>query len=107
MWQETRLNLQTGAFGDPNAITTLILFWSKMEKLHYPGAGETKRYLEEQQKQQQMQQQMMQAQRMQLAQMQAQQAQANEGMRETADVQAIMAQAKQDAARDAISKRRK
>ena len=106
MWQETRLNLQTGAFGDPNAITTLILFWAKMEKLHYPGAGETKRYLEEQQKQQQMQQQMMQAQRMQLAQMQAQQAQANEGMRETADVQAIMAQAKQDAARDAINKRR-
>lgn len=45
MWQETRLNLQQGAFGDPKAAETLVLFWSKMEELHYPGAGETKRYL--------------------------------------------------------------
>ena len=47
MWQETRMNLQSGAFGDPTQIQTLILFWSKMELLHYPGAGETKSYLEE------------------------------------------------------------
>lgn len=47
MWQETRMNLQTGAFGDPANPKTLILFWTKMEMLHYPGAGETKRYLEE------------------------------------------------------------
>lgn len=47
MWQETRLNLQTGAFGDPAQLTTLILFWTKMEQLHYPGAGETRSYLEE------------------------------------------------------------
>lgn len=47
MWQETRMNLQTGAFGDPAATETLILFWSKMEELHYPGAGSTKKYLEE------------------------------------------------------------
>ena len=47
MWQETRLNLQTGAFGDPANPRTLILFWTKMELLHYPGAGETRRYLEE------------------------------------------------------------
>ena len=57
MWQETRMNLQTGAFGDPASLTTLILFWSKMEQLHYPGAGETKRFLEEE-RAQQMQQQM-------------------------------------------------
>lgn len=57
MWQETRMNLQTGAFGDPASLTTLILFWSKMEQLHYPGAGETKRFLEEE-RSQQMQQQM-------------------------------------------------
>lgn len=56
MWQETRMNLQTGAFGDPAAIETLILFWSKMEMLHYPGASETKRYLEERLKAQQAQQ---------------------------------------------------
>lgn len=48
MWQETRLNLQTGAFGDPSNPETLILFWTKMEQLHYPGAGETRQYLEEQ-----------------------------------------------------------
>lgn len=47
MWQETRMNLQTGAFGDPRQIETLILFWSKMEELHYPGAGATRKYLEE------------------------------------------------------------
>lgn len=47
MWQETRLNLQTGAFGDPSRTDTLILFWSKMEELHYPGASTTKKYLEE------------------------------------------------------------
>ena len=47
MWQETRMNLQTGAFGDPSQLQTLILFWTKMELLHYPGAGETRAYLEE------------------------------------------------------------
>jgi len=47
MWQETRMNLQTGAFGDPTSYETLILFWTKMELLHYPGAGETRAYLEE------------------------------------------------------------
>lgn len=53
MWQETRMNLQTGAFGDPAATETLILFWSKMEELHYPGAGSTRKYLEERLKAQQ------------------------------------------------------
>lgn len=53
MWQETRMNLQTGAFGDPTALETLILFWSKMEELHYPGAGQTKTRLEERLQQQQ------------------------------------------------------
>lgn len=47
MWQETRMNLQTGAFGDPKATETLILFWDKMEQLHYPGAASTKQYLED------------------------------------------------------------
>ena len=67
MWQETRMNLQTGAFGDPTNIKTLILFWTKMEQLHYPGAGDTRSYLEEElQRQMEMQQaQMMQQQQMQ------------------------------------------
>lgn len=47
MWQETRMNFQTGAFGDPANLETLILFWKKMEMLHYPGAGETRVMLEE------------------------------------------------------------
>lgn len=47
MWQETRANLQAGAFGDPTQLDTLIMFWRKMELLHYPGAGDTLRYLED------------------------------------------------------------
>jgi len=46
MWQETRMNLQQGAFGKPTELKTLILFWSKMELLHYPGAADTKSFLE-------------------------------------------------------------
>lgn len=53
MWQETRMNFQSGAFGDPTQLQTLILFWTKMELLHYPGAGETRTYLEEEMKRQQ------------------------------------------------------
>lgn len=41
------MNLQTGAFGDPSQTETLVLFWAKMEELHYPGAGTTKAFLEE------------------------------------------------------------
>lgn len=53
------MNLQTGAFGDPAATETLILFWGKMEMLHYPGAAHTKKYLEDRlQREQQMQMQM-------------------------------------------------
>ena len=77
-----------------------------MEQLHYPGAGDTRAYLEEEmQRQMQMQQmQMMQQQAMQQAQMaqQAQQAvpQQQPGLdRQTA--QAIMAKAREDAARAA------
>ena len=87
MWQETRLNLQTGAFGDPGNLETLILFWRKMEQLHYPDAGQTKMYLEQQlERQRQMQAQMM-AQQQQMA-------------------QQAQAQARQDAARAAFEQRR-
>ena len=47
MWQETRQNLSAGAFGDPQDIETLLLFWGKMEELHYPGANATKKFLED------------------------------------------------------------
>ena len=47
LWQENRMNLQTGAFGDPASTDTLILFWKKMEEDHYPGASDTLKHLEE------------------------------------------------------------
>lgn len=49
MWQETRQNFQSGTYGDPADPETLIMFWAKMERLMYPGAGETLRYLREKQ----------------------------------------------------------
>ena len=98
MWQETRMNLQTGAFGDPTSMKTLILFWSKMELLHYPGAGETRAYLEEEYEREQqaaMQQQMLQEQAMQ------QQAMQQQGI--SPDVmQQVDEQARIDAERDAV-----
>ena len=83
MWQENRMNLQTGAFGDPMSTETLILFWTKMEMLHYPGAWETKKYLEEklqrereaQQMQMKMQQQQMALRQQEMAQQQFRQEQ--------------------------------
>ena len=104
MWQETRMNLQTGAFGDPAQMQTLILFWTKMEMLHYPGAGETRAYLEEELKRQQMaQQQMMQQQMMQ---QQMSQKQAAGGDLDAQTAQRVIEQAKQDAARAANGDRR-
>lgn len=94
MWQETRQNLQTGAFGDPASIQTLILFWSKMEMLHYPGAGETKAYLEEQLQMQQLAAQQQAAMEQQLALRQAQQGLPG------GTAQAVMQQAQADAASD-------
>ena len=46
MWQEASRMFQLGAFGDPGDPDARILFWSKLEQLHYPGAGDTKEYLE-------------------------------------------------------------
>ena len=49
------MNLESGAFGDPSSLETLILFWGKMEALHYPLASETKQYLmDEKEKQEQL-----------------------------------------------------
>ena len=49
MWQETRMNLETGAMGNPQDIATLIRFWTIMESLHYPKASQIKQQLQEQQ----------------------------------------------------------
>ena len=64
MWQETRMNLQQGAFGDPNNVDTLIMFWTLMAGLHYPLAGVIMANLEEQKKQQEQMMQMQQQQEM-------------------------------------------
>ena len=61
MWQELRMNLQTGAFGDPTKTETLILFWTKMDEQHYPGAASTKEHLEARLKREQEQAMQMQA----------------------------------------------
>ena len=113
MWQETRANFQSGAFGNPQDLNTLILFWRKMEQLHYPDAGQTRMYLEEQLKRQQA----MQAQQMMMQQKMAQQAEtaarqdaartAMEQRRSNQDALAsIERQARQNAARDAMNQAR-
>lgn len=104
MWQETRLNLQTGAFGDPTNVNTLILFWTKMAMLHYPGAEDTLEYLKEMLAQQQMMQ--MQAQQQQMAMQRAQmeqQARQND-MQNRLSQQAILA-AREDAQANARAQR--
>lgn len=47
MWQEIRMNFQTGAFGNPQDIDTQILFWGMMAYQHYPNAAEVKAQLEQ------------------------------------------------------------
>lgn len=46
MWQEIRMNLRTGAFGDPSDPETLIMFWEMMAGQHYPGVAEIRERLE-------------------------------------------------------------
>ena len=96
MWQETVAYFQSGAFGDPTDLSTIVMFWQKMEDLHYPGAAATKsamqkRLQEQQSAQQAAQHAQMQAQQ---AQMQAQQAaQEQENQRRNAELILRAAQA--------------
>lgn len=54
MWQETRMNFSTGAYGSPQEIGTLIMFWNMMNMLHYPGAKQALTYLETRKQEQEM-----------------------------------------------------
>lgn len=100
MWQEARMNLQTGAFGDPTNLQTLILFWSQMETLHYPMAAEAKQYLEQQLEQQQaMQMQQM----MQMQQAQAQQMDHAAAGLDQGTANAVVQQARAKAAQDVMA----
>lgn len=47
MWQEARMNLQQGAYGQPTELRSLIRFWTIMETLHYPTAAQVKADLQE------------------------------------------------------------
>lgn len=38
MWQQTRDNFMSGAYGDPTDVNTLVMYWQMMNALHYPGA---------------------------------------------------------------------
>ena len=38
MWKETRSNFESGAYGDPTQLDTLEMYWTTMNKLHYPCA---------------------------------------------------------------------
>lgn len=95
MWQEVRQDLQTGAYGDPSSLETLVIFWTKMESLHYPGAKATKQVMEERLRQQQEQQAAM----MRLAQQKQTEAAAQaQAAQEAEAVRSTIQQAQQDAA---------
>lgn len=72
MWQESRMNFTSGAYGDPADPRTRVAFWAEMEELHYPLAGRAKQMaeaaVEEMQAQQAMAMQMQQQMAMQTAQ---------------------------------------
>ena len=46
LWENAAAHLRAGAFGDPEDPETLLLYWGKLERLHYPGAAETRAALE-------------------------------------------------------------
>lgn len=73
LWQEARSNFESGAFGNPQDINVLIMYWTMMKELHYPLAGTVLSNLQEQKEQQEqmmMQQQAMMQQQMMAAQQQ-------------------------------------
>lgn len=62
MWQQIDMKLQSGAFGQLGSLETMRLYWSLMEKNHYPNAGDVLSQIEMMLAEQQQQMQMMQEQ---------------------------------------------
>lgn len=96
MWEETISFFSAGCFGNPQDLNTLIALWTKLELLHYPGAGDTRKYLEERLEEQMQQAMMMEQQQT----MMAAQTRQTAGMPDTGEAEAARAveeQAKQDA----------
>lgn len=59
MWQQIDMKLQSGAFGQLGSLETMRLYWSLMEKNHYPNAGDVLSQIEMMIAEQQQQAQMM------------------------------------------------
>ena len=47
MWEETRLNFTSGAYGNPQDLQTILMFWQMMDTLHYPGAKQAMKFASE------------------------------------------------------------
>lgn len=58
MWSQIDMKLQSGAFGQLGSLETMRLYWSLMEKNHYPNAGDVLRQVEMMMEQQQQMAQM-------------------------------------------------
>ena len=59
MWQQIDMKLQSGAFGQLGSLETMRLYWSLMEKNHYPNAGDVLSQIEMMMAEQQQQAQQM------------------------------------------------
>ena len=59
MWQQIDMKLQSGAFGNLGDLQTMRLYWSLMEKNHYPNAGDVLSQIDMMMQEQQQMQQMM------------------------------------------------
>lgn len=57
MWEETRLNFTSGAYGNPQDLQTIAMFWQMMDTLHYPGAKQALKFANQRVEQQQAQMQ--------------------------------------------------
>jgi hypothetical protein len=53
MWEETRLNFTSGAYGNPQDLQTIAMFWQMMDSLHYPGAKQALQFAQQRVKEQQ------------------------------------------------------
>ena len=64
IWSENRLNFQSGCYGNPQDLETLLIFWQQQERHHYPDARDMVERIRGQieAQRQAMQQQLMQAQ---------------------------------------------
>lgn len=97
LWAETISLFSAGCFGAPTELSTLIALWTKLELLHYPGAADTRSYLEEKMEAEKEMQMRQQAMAMQMQSAQAAQQPQTGGQMPQGMAQAIDQRARQDA----------